>query len=131
MDDIFFGGADDLDFLRDDYSPIRDKDTPKKEKDEEAPKQVVATHRGGKRQLTWKASSELALEKQLDWYFQPGDCLIESSANVNTNPRSENTVLTVDRELVNHYVQLFAEIVPFNKDFGAEPYKIQEESGSA
>lgn len=51
------------------------------------------------------------------------DCLIESSANINTNPRSENTVLTVDRELTGEYIQLFSEIVPFNKDFGAEPYQ--------
>lgn len=50
------------------------------------------------------------------------DCLIESSANINTNPRSENTVVTVDRELVAEYIQLFAEIVPFNKDSGAAPY---------
>ena len=52
------------------------------------------------------------------------DCLIESSANVNTNPRSENTVLTVDTQLLDAYVKLFGEIVPFNKDFGAEPHKI-------
>lgn len=50
------------------------------------------------------------------------DCLIESSANVNTNPRSENTVLTVDSQLVDAYIRLFAEIVPFNRDSGAEPY---------
>lgn len=43
------------------------------------------------------------------------DCLIESSANVNTNPRSENTVLTVDDELVDAYVNLFKEIKPFNR----------------
>lgn len=55
------------------------------------------------------------------------DCLIESSANVNTNPRSENTVLTVDRALVDDYVKLFSEIVPFNKDCGAEPYWKPEE----
>lgn len=52
------------------------------------------------------------------------DCLIESSANVNTNPRSENTVLTVDTELVNWYINLFAGIIPFNDDFGAEPYRV-------
>lgn len=45
------------------------------------------------------------------------DCLIESSANVNTNPRSENTVISVDRGLVRDYVQLFNGIVPFNRDF--------------
>ena len=50
------------------------------------------------------------------------DCLIESSANVNTNPRSENTVVTVDRELVREYLKLFSEIIPFNKDCGAPPY---------
>lgn len=53
------------------------------------------------------------------------DCLIESSANINTNPRSENTVLTVDRELVAAYIKLFSEIQPFNKDYGAEPYKME------
>ncbi len=51
------------------------------------------------------------------------DCLIESSANINTNPRSENTVVTVDRDLVAEYIQLFSEIVPFNKDSGAAPYR--------
>lgn len=52
------------------------------------------------------------------------DCLIESSANVNTNPRSENTVLTIDTELTDTYVKLFSEIVPFNDDYNAEPYKL-------
>lgn len=52
------------------------------------------------------------------------DCLIESSANINTNPRSENTVVTVDRELVDYYVRLFGEIKPFNKDPGAPPYEV-------
>ena len=52
------------------------------------------------------------------------DCLIESSANINTNPRSENTVVTVDRDLVRDYIRMFSEIVPFNKDdYGAEPYE--------
>ena len=55
------------------------------------------------------------------------DVLIESSANINTNPRSENTVLTVDSDLVDAYVKMFSEIKPFNKDdYGAEPY-IQDE----
>lgn len=45
------------------------------------------------------------------------DCLIESSANVNTNPRSENTVLTVDKQLVSDYIKLFAEIKSFNREF--------------
>lgn len=52
------------------------------------------------------------------------DCLIESSANINTNPRAENTVITVDSALVNDYIKLFGEIRPFNKDFGAEAFKL-------
>ena len=56
------------------------------------------------------------------------DCLIESSANVNTNPRSENTVLTVDRQLVADYVDLFNGIQSFNRDLpDAGPYIIPEE----
>lgn len=43
------------------------------------------------------------------------DCLIESSANVNTNPRSENTVITVDRQLVADYVELFNGIKSFDR----------------
>ena len=42
------------------------------------------------------------------------DCLIESSANVNTNPRSENTMLTVDRQLVADYVELLNGINSFD-----------------
>lgn len=52
------------------------------------------------------------------------DCLIESSANVNTNPRCENTVLTVDKTLVADYVEMFNGIESFNKEHEAEPYKI-------
>ena len=40
--------------------------------------------------------------------------LIESSANVNTNPRSENTVITVDHDLVLDYVELFNGIKSFD-----------------
>ena len=54
------------------------------------------------------------------------DCLIESSANVNTNPRSENTVITVDKELTKTYINLFAGIQPFNRDdCGADPYRVE------
>lgn len=54
------------------------------------------------------------------------DCLIESSANANTNPRCENTVVTVDRELTRDYIKLFAGIQPLNENFGAPPYDIEE-----
>ena len=55
------------------------------------------------------------------------DCLIESSANVNTNPRSENTVLTVDRELTAAYVDLFNGIKSFNSEDDREGYTIPED----
>ena len=42
------------------------------------------------------------------------DVLIESSANVNTNPRSENTVLTVDSAMVRDYIELLNGIKSFD-----------------
>ena len=55
------------------------------------------------------------------------DCLIESSANVNTNPRSENTVLTVDAQLVRDYVDLFNGIRSFDHfSDDVPPYIIPE-----
>ena len=51
------------------------------------------------------------------------DCLIESSANVNTNPRSENTVITVDSALVRDYIDLFNGIHSFDPATeGTPPY---------
>ena len=55
------------------------------------------------------------------------DCLIESSANVNTNPRSENTVVTVDRRLVADYVALLNGIRSFDAaTAGVAPYIIPD-----
>ena len=55
------------------------------------------------------------------------DCLIESSANVNTNPRSENTVITVDRQLVANYIELFNGIKSFDHATDTVPlYQIPE-----
>ena len=55
------------------------------------------------------------------------DCLIESSANVNTNPRSENTVITVDRQLVADYIELFNGIKSFDHATdGVKPYQIPD-----
>lgn len=60
------------------------------------------------------------------------DCLIESSANVNTNPRSENTVLTVDKQLVSSYIELFAGIKSFNREFDdVAPYTESEATDNA
>ena len=45
------------------------------------------------------------------------DAVIESSANVNTNPRSEQTCITVDRDLALWYKSIFDKVVSFNRDF--------------
>lgn len=51
---------------------------------------------------------------------------IESSANINTNPRCENTVITVDDELTHFYKEFFDQIKAFNKDFpNWKPYELK------
>lgn len=47
-----------------------------------------------------------------EWQFA-----IASSANVNTNPRCENTVITLDKAVVKMYKDFFDGISPFNKGF--------------
>ena len=42
---------------------------------------------------------------------------IESSANINTNPRSENTTIIVDDEIFHFYKDFFDGIKSFNRDF--------------
>ncbi len=57
------------------------------------------------------------------------DFVIEGSANVNTNPRSECAVITVDSDLARFYKEeIFDNIQSFNKDFeGWEPYKLKRD----
>ena len=43
--------------------------------------------------------------------------VIESSANINTNPRTENTCITLDDKLAIYYKEYFDNIIAFNKDF--------------
>ena len=45
------------------------------------------------------------------------NAVIESSANVNTNPRIENTVVTVDSELAYWYKEFFDGIKSFERNF--------------
>ena len=42
---------------------------------------------------------------------------IESSANVNTNPRTEQTVVTIDRGIADFYFSFFDGIISFDKDW--------------
>ena len=39
--------------------------------------------------------------------------VIESSANVNTNPRCENTVITIDRSLCDFYLNFYKDIISY------------------
>lgn len=57
------------------------------------------------------------------------DFTIESSANVNTNPRSEQAVITVSTQLARFYKEeIFDEIQAFNQDFKTwQPYKLQRD----
>lgn len=57
------------------------------------------------------------------------DFSIVSSANVNTNPRSEATVVTVDTALARFYKEeIFDNIQSFNHDFDDwEPYKLKRD----
>jgi hypothetical protein len=45
------------------------------------------------------------------------DFVVESSANINTNPRAENTVITIDRGLALFYKEYFDGIVSFERNF--------------
>lgn len=51
------------------------------------------------------------------------DAVIESSANVNTNPRTEQTVITTDTELAHWYKDIFDGIISFDRSFDeVQPY---------
>ena len=45
------------------------------------------------------------------------DFVIEGSANINTNPRCENTCITLDSNLANFYKDFYDGIVSFQRDF--------------
>jgi hypothetical protein len=45
------------------------------------------------------------------------DFVIESSANINTNPRTEQTVITVDTKLARFYKEFFDGIKSFERNF--------------
>ena len=49
------------------------------------------------------------------------DAAIELSANVNTNPRTEQACITIDSELAEWYKDIFDGISPFNRDFKQPP----------
>jgi len=48
--------------------------------------------------------------KEKDFYF-----VLQSSANINTNPRTENACLTIDKGLYDFYYDYFSGVVSFGK----------------
>lgn len=59
------------------------------------------------------------------------DCVVTSSANINTNPRTENTVITCDRDVALWYKDYFDGIHPFNgSPEGWEPYQVRPEKST-
>ena len=56
------------------------------------------------------------------------DFVIEGSANVNTNPRTEQTCITIDTELAYFYKEFFDDVNSFNKDFeNWKPYILKRD----
>ena len=53
------------------------------------------------------------------------DFAVASSANINTNPRCENTTITVNTEVASFYKEFFDDIKSFNRDFpGWKPFDL-------
>ena len=67
---------------------------------------------GGGRTARFRNHSKLMVV-----YGEHFDCVIESSANVDTNPRTEQTVITVDTELCDFYRSYFDGINDFDKGY--------------
>ena len=56
------------------------------------------------------------------------DFVIESSANINTNPRTEQTCITIDTGLARFYKEFYDEINNFTKDFDNwKPYTLKRD----
>lgn len=45
------------------------------------------------------------------------DFAIESSANINTNPRTEQTVVTIDRDVAEFYFDFYGGVISFDKEW--------------
>ena len=57
------------------------------------------------------------------------DFAIESSANINTNPRCENTVITTSTELAYFYKNFFDKVKSFERNFdNVKPYILERDN---
>ena len=64
--------------------------------------------------------------KMITAFGEKFDAVVESSANLNTNPRIEQAAITIDTELALFYKNIFDEFQPFNTDFEQpEKYEIK------
>lgn len=59
------------------------------------------------------------------------DFVIESSANINTNPRVEQTTITIDTDVALFYKRFFDDIQPFNRmdSFNFKPWEREPREG--
>lgn len=73
---------------------------------------AIRQHGNGGRMAVFRNHSKLFLCRAGDRAW-----VVESSANINTNPRAEQTVITADRSLFDFYKQFLDGIRSFNRDF--------------
>ena len=64
-------------------------------------------------------------------YGERFNAVIESSANVNTNPRTEQTCITLDDGLCDFYLDFFNGIKSFEREFDNVPIWTNEPGGTA
>ena len=59
-------------------------------------------------------------------YWEGGACAVTSSANINTNPRIEQAVITMDRSVADFYKAFFDDLKPKNKwMIPWKPYEVE------
>lgn len=86
---------------------------------------VIRTHGG--RVCVFRNHSKLMIG------YGPEDLafVCESSANINTNPRAEQTAIHLDRGLADFYREFFDGVKSFNRDFDDfTPWSLSAEDGS-
>lgn len=76
----------------------------------------------GGRVCVFRNHSKVMIGASGDWKFA-----IASSANVNTNPRCENTTITMDANVYNFYKEFYDNIIAFNRNF--DGWNPQQEDG--
>ncbi len=82
-------------------------------------KEILAKYSPGGRVCVFKNHSKIFAGSGPNFQFA-----IESSANINTNPRTENTTITVGADIYEFYKNFFDDIKSFTSDYPDwEPYQ--------